>query len=104
MVFPSLLGPTNMPISEAISCGCPVICSDFAGHHEQTQGAALYIDPKEYLDIKEKIKMVATDEDLRNNMIKKVLEVSENNSVEHGFKGLFESFDEFEKIRLCWKN
>jgi glycosyltransferase involved in cell wall biosynthesis len=104
MVFPSLLGPTNMPISEAISCGCPVICSDFIGHREQTQGAALYIDPEEYLDIKEKIRLLVNDDGLRDNMIKKGLEVSKNNSVEHVFKGLLESFDEFEKIRLCWKN
>ncbi len=32
MVFPTLLGPTNMPVSEAIACECPVICSDFMGH------------------------------------------------------------------------
>ena len=25
LVFPTLLGPTNMPILEAIACGCPVI-------------------------------------------------------------------------------
>jgi glycosyltransferase involved in cell wall biosynthesis len=104
MVFPSLLGPTNMPISEAISCGCPVICSDFSGHREQTQGAALYIDPKDYLDIKEKIKILVKDEGLRDSMIKNGLEVSKNNSVDHVFKGLLASFDEFEKIRLCWKN
>lgn len=104
MVFPSLLGPTNMPISEAISCGCPVICSDFFGHREQTQGAALYVNPEEYLDIKEKIKILIDDEGLRQNLIHKGLEVSRQNSVEHVFKELLESFDEFEKIRLCWKN
>jgi glycosyltransferase involved in cell wall biosynthesis len=104
MVFPSLLGPTNMPISEAISCGCPVICSDFRGHREQTQGTALYFNPKEYLDIKEKIKLLVNDNELRDSLIKKGLEASKGNSPVHVFKELLESFDEFEKIRLCWKN
>src|SRR5690606_24974963 len=37
MVMPTLLGPTNMPILEAMALGCPVICSDLKGHFELTQ-------------------------------------------------------------------
>ena len=45
VVFPSYLGPTNMPILEALYCGCPLACSDFDGHREQAGNAALYFDP-----------------------------------------------------------
>ncbi len=104
MVFPTLLGPTNMPVSEAIACECPLICSDFMGHREQAEDAALYINPEEYLDITAKIKMLVEDEKLREILIKKGIEVSNKNSVMNAFKNLLDSFDEFEKIRVCWKN
>lgn len=48
MVMPTLLGPTNMPILEAIAIGCPVVCSDFDGHREMAKDAAIYIDPLDY--------------------------------------------------------
>jgi glycosyltransferase involved in cell wall biosynthesis len=104
MVFPTLLGPTNMPISEAIACGCPVICSDFTGHREQAEDAALYVNPEEYLDISEKIETIIRDDELRLKLIARGIEVSKKNTVQHVFKDLLGSFDEFEKIRVCWKN
>jgi glycosyltransferase involved in cell wall biosynthesis len=104
MVFPTLLGPTNMPVSEAIACECPLICSDFMGHREQAEDAALYINPEEYLDITAKIKMLIEDEKLRETLIKKGIEVSKKKSMLNAFKDLLRSFDEFEKIRICWKN
>ncbi|WP_299097505.1 glycosyltransferase family 1 protein [uncultured Winogradskyella sp.] len=46
LVFPSLLGPTNMPPLEARAIGCPVLCSDFVGHKEQLGDGALYFNPE----------------------------------------------------------
>lgn len=46
LVFPSLLGPTNMPPLEARVLGCPVLCSDFLGHREQLGDGALYFNPE----------------------------------------------------------
>ena len=43
----SFFGPTNMPPIEAMHIGCPVICSDLAGHREQLDSAALYFNPQD---------------------------------------------------------
>lgn len=45
LVFPSLLGPTNMPIIEALHLNCKVICSDFEGHRSLANENALYFNP-----------------------------------------------------------
>jgi glycosyltransferase involved in cell wall biosynthesis len=45
LVMPTFLGPTNMPLIEAQHLGTPVICTDFDGHREICQDAALYVDP-----------------------------------------------------------
>jgi glycosyltransferase involved in cell wall biosynthesis len=51
LVFPSLLGPTNMPIIEALELNCKVICSDFEGHRSLANKNALYFDPLNPEDI-----------------------------------------------------
>lgn len=45
LVFPSLLGPNNLPPQEAAVTGCPMVVSDLAGHREQLGEAALYAAP-----------------------------------------------------------
>lgn len=51
LVMPTLMGPTNMPLLEAMELGCPVICSDFKGHREELAEAALYVNPLDSQDI-----------------------------------------------------
>ena len=46
LVMPTFFGPTNIPILEAWSYGCPVITSDIRGVREQTGDAGLLVDPK----------------------------------------------------------
>jgi glycosyltransferase involved in cell wall biosynthesis len=45
LVFPSLLGPNNLPPQEAAVLGCPVVLSDLPGHREQLGPGALYAAP-----------------------------------------------------------
>jgi glycosyltransferase involved in cell wall biosynthesis len=45
LVFPSLLGPNNLPPQEAAVLDCPVILSDLAGHREQLADGAIYAAP-----------------------------------------------------------
>ena len=47
LTMASFFGPTNMPPIEAMHIGCPVICSDIAGHREILGDAALYFDAKD---------------------------------------------------------
>lgn len=56
LVFPSFLGPTNMPLMEAYELNCKVICSDLKGHKEQLQGYALYFNPLDKNDILQKMR------------------------------------------------
>jgi glycosyltransferase involved in cell wall biosynthesis len=55
LVYPSLLGPTNMPILEAFELKIPVVCSDLPGHREISNNQALYFNPLDPDDICEKI-------------------------------------------------
>ena len=61
LVMASYFGPTNMPPLEAISLGCPVICTDLAGHHEELGDAALYFDAKDAAAICTCMKTVVAD-------------------------------------------
>jgi len=71
MTFVSLAGPTNIPPMEALLTGCPLICSNAYAMPEQVGDAALLVDPKDPVDIAKKIKRIWQDEILRNELIKK---------------------------------
>ncbi|GGG96968.1 glycosyltransferase family 4 protein [Pedobacter zeae] len=45
LIFPSLLGPTNMPLLEALALGCNVACSNLEGHKNMLGDSAIYFDP-----------------------------------------------------------
>ncbi|QXU42340.1 glycosyltransferase family 1 protein [Pedobacter sp. D749] len=45
LVFPSFLGPTNMPLLEAFYLGCNIACSQLNGHVELLSQNAIYFDP-----------------------------------------------------------
>lgn len=45
LVFPTFFGPTNIPVVEAWSCGCPVLTSEIRGVREHAGDAAVLADP-----------------------------------------------------------
>ncbi|MBV8886717.1 MAG: glycosyltransferase family 4 protein [Chroococcidiopsidaceae cyanobacterium CP_BM_RX_35] len=55
LVFPSLYEGFGLPPLEAMSFGCPVITSNVASLPEVCGDAALYVNPYDIADIKEKI-------------------------------------------------
>ena len=71
LVMPTFLGPTNIPQLEAFALGCPVLTSNIYGIPEQVGDAALLFDPENYSDIAAKIKLVLTNEVLRQELIAK---------------------------------
>lgn len=72
-VFPSLIEGFGLPGLEAMAVGLPVIAANASCLPEIYEDAALYFDPYSLDDLVAKIKSVLSDENLRNNLIKKGL-------------------------------
>lgn len=71
LVFPSLLGPTNMPLLEAQYLNVKIICSNLIGHMEQLENHALFFNPLDYKDIC--IKMLEIlDYEIDHSLVKKI--------------------------------
>ncbi|MGQ9847434.1 MAG: glycosyltransferase family 4 protein [Bacteroidales bacterium] len=68
-VFPSLYEGFGMPILEAFSCGCPVVCSNTSSLPEIAGDAAEYFDPNNFQSIRNAVEIVLTDKYKREKMI-----------------------------------
>ena len=55
MCYVSFCGPTNIPPLEAMSIGCPLICSNAYGMPSQIGKAGLLVNPSSHKDIASKI-------------------------------------------------
>lgn len=69
LLFPSLHEGFGLPVLEAMSLGCPVVCSDRTSIPEVAGDAAVYFDPESTDDILEKLELTlfssSTLQDLR---------------------------------------
>lgn len=70
-IFPSLYEGFGLPILEAFSCGCPVVASNCSSLPEIAGDAACYIDPTNAGSILQGIESILTDEDYRDELIRK---------------------------------
>jgi glycosyltransferase involved in cell wall biosynthesis len=106
LLMPTFLGPTNMPIIEAIYLSCPIICSDIEGHREIAQDAALYIHPTDYEQIANQMHLLISYPELREDLKDKAKIVAKHTkfSLDNAVVTLEKAFDNFEKIRRCWDN
>ncbi len=68
--FPSIYEGFGFPPLEAMACGCPVVASNAASIPEICGEAALYVDPLDPTDIARGIRVLATDDELRNQLVK----------------------------------
>lgn len=101
MVMPTFLGPTNMPLLEAMELGCPVICSDLSGHREELGDAALYVSPLDDESIcNAMVQMVSQNNEFREKIKKRQSESVFNLS--NALKSLNVLFETASQIRACW--
>jgi glycosyltransferase involved in cell wall biosynthesis len=70
-VFPSLFEGFGMPVLEAMSCGCPVICSNATSLPEVCGDAALLFDPHRPEELAERLAKVLGDSAFRAAMVEK---------------------------------
>jgi glycosyltransferase involved in cell wall biosynthesis len=99
LVMPTFLGPTNMPVLEAAGLGCPVACSDFAGHKEQLRDYAYYFDPLSPNNIAMAIEKMILDK--INNETRSYSNIS---TIENAMESIETAFSEIKQIRFCWGN
>lgn len=71
LVFPTLMGPTALPILEAFAAGCPVVCSNVEGYAEQVGDAGLLFDPNNVNELAEALHAICTNAELRAGLREK---------------------------------
>ncbi len=74
LLFPSFYEGFGLPPLEAMACGTAVITSNTSSMPEVCANAAIYCDPFDIEDIKDKIQMLLSDATLQKEMIKRGLE------------------------------
>ncbi|TGL90246.1 glycosyltransferase family 1 protein [Leptospira congkakensis] len=70
-VYPSLYEGFGIPLLEAMSVGCPVLCSDIEVFHEVANDAAYFFDPKDPFDLQSKLSSLLDSETTRKDLAKK---------------------------------
>ena len=58
LVYPSLYEGFGIPLLEAMSCGCPVACSNTSSLPEIAQDAAVFFDPTDAGSIRDAIESI----------------------------------------------
>ena len=61
LIFPSLIGPDNLPPLEALTFGCKIAVADIPGAREQFGKFATYFDPYNVLEIARAIELSITE-------------------------------------------
>jgi glycosyltransferase involved in cell wall biosynthesis len=69
LAMPTFFGPSNIPVLEAFAMGCPVLTSDIRGIREQTNGAAVLVDPRSSEAIADGLRRLLTSSEQRHALI-----------------------------------
>lgn len=69
MIVPSLYEGFSLPILEAMSYGCPVLCGDKSSMPEVANNAALYFDASQVESIKHCMESFYNKSEIKNKLI-----------------------------------
>ncbi|HZV82402.1 MAG TPA: glycosyltransferase family 1 protein [Geobacteraceae bacterium] len=67
-IFPTLYEGFGFPLVEAMACGCPVVTSNLSSMPEVAGGAGLLVDPLSVDEIRNAIRQLTVDRELRQNL------------------------------------
>ena len=103
LVMPTFLGPTNLPLLEAMRVNCPVACSDFIGHREMLEDAALYFNPSEMDDMAASLKSLLREEQ-RTFLIQEMRSLRHHTkfNIDHALNEIDRSLQEIASIPKNW--
>jgi glycosyltransferase involved in cell wall biosynthesis len=94
-LYPSKRESFGIPVIEAMACGTPVITSNTSSMPEVGGDAALFVDPFSMDDMKEKIIMLAKDEELQKELKAKGLVRAEKFSWDESARNLLKLYSRF---------
>lgn len=77
-LYPSLRESFGLPLLEAMACGVPVITSNTSSMPEIASDAALFVDPLDYQQIKDRIISILNDKELESQLKEKGLKRASN--------------------------
>ena len=98
LLFPSIVESFGFPVLEAMSCGLPVITSDFGGPSEIGSGnSALLVDPYNANSISKVMEKIAFDDNLREKLIQSGRKRAEEFSWDKAADGLLKVINSLKK-------
>jgi glycosyltransferase involved in cell wall biosynthesis len=93
LLFPSTYEGFGLPALEAMSCGCPVVCSSLPSLREICGEAALYCSTYSVSDYSSAISMLSSDAELRRMLVQKGLQQARLFSMESFRKNIHSVFN-----------
>jgi len=105
LVFPSLLGPTNMPILEAMELEVPVLCSNLDGHKEMLPNYLGMFDPLNSIEMSDVMRRFIFDSDFKKVLKEQLIEIKKNSKFNSKTSSmlLLKYFKEIKNFRRIWK-
>ncbi len=93
LLMPSIYEGFGLPVLEAMSCGCPVICSRGGSLPEVGAEAAYYMDGFDSSSIAEAIEKVVGGIDLQKKLSERGLVQAKKFSIEKSIRSLVETYE-----------
>ena len=104
LVFPSAVGPDNLPPLEAMSLGCPVITADVPGTREQCGDAALFFPPMDERQLADRIADVVRTDGLRDQLIQAGFRRAASWTADDYIGAVLVILDEFARVARNWEH
>jgi len=102
LVMPTFFGPTNIPVYEAFTLGCPVITSDIDGVRDQVGDAGVLVDPCSPEQLTNAIKKLGEDSRFRDELIKNGKARSARWNSRDYYEKISQIINDFDSVRQSW--